>query len=178
MPEVAVNPLPVVSDATERVAAAYPSVSLSDLDSAKWQDKAAAMDALKGAMLAEGAACGPSVDAVTALLMHHTKSLNAANPSILTPAFALFTEVAGVTEFSPNATAVIVPAVASKIKDKKIGTQVVDMLDALAGAPSGPWFVVFRLFAFAQESKVLWSLVLVLCFRVVLVVPTVQPCAR
>lgn len=151
--EITVNPLPVVSDATERVSAAYPGVTLADFDSAKWQDKAAAMDALKAAMVAEGSACGGSVDAVTALLLHHTKNLNAANPSVLTPAIALFTEVAGVTEFSPNATAVIVPAVAGKIKDKKIGAPVVDMLDALAAAPSGPWFVVFRLFAFAQESK-------------------------
>lgn len=39
IPEVPVNPLPAVGEATERVTTAFPTIALAGFTSAKWQDK-------------------------------------------------------------------------------------------------------------------------------------------
>ena len=48
---------------------------------------------------------------------------------------------------------VCVYACAGKVKDRKLGSAVVDLLDAMA-ACVGPWLLVSRLMGFAQASKV------------------------
>lgn len=42
---------------------------------------------------------------------------------------------------------------AGKLKDKKTGPAVIELFDAMAFGIN-PWFVVSRLFTFAQDSKV------------------------
>jgi hypothetical protein len=75
----------------------------------------AVIEALSGALQERAAACAGVLDAVTAFLMHHTRSLSVSNPSIVLACLGLFAVAAREARdprVSGAVAAAVVPAIA------------------------------------------------------------------